>query len=144
MYFIQHCFICGPLDSTVSEDAGIEPRIVATLVLTARRLARWETGFNSYPAEISIVRKEKKVLAWYGYGTVRCVLDPFLPAGWDDARNCLRDAIPGRDELRPQVIRLSFPALLLVLSTRNFKSMQIFTLSSFFIGSVPHAPMPTH
>ncbi len=24
MYFIQHCFICRPLDSTVSEDAGIE------------------------------------------------------------------------------------------------------------------------
>jgi hypothetical protein len=22
MYFIQHCFICRPLDSTVSEDAG--------------------------------------------------------------------------------------------------------------------------
>ncbi len=25
MYFIQHCFICRPLDSTVSDDAGIEP-----------------------------------------------------------------------------------------------------------------------
>jgi hypothetical protein len=30
-YYIQHCFICRPLDSTVSEDAGIEPRTVATL-----------------------------------------------------------------------------------------------------------------
>jgi hypothetical protein len=30
MYFIQHCFICLPSDSTVSEDAGIEPRTVAT------------------------------------------------------------------------------------------------------------------
>jgi hypothetical protein len=36
-YVIQHCFICRPSDSTVSEDAGIEPRTVATLVLTARR-----------------------------------------------------------------------------------------------------------
>ncbi len=27
---IQHCFICRPSDSTVSEDAGIEPRTVAT------------------------------------------------------------------------------------------------------------------
>jgi hypothetical protein len=35
MYFIQHCFICRPSDSTVSEDAGIEPRTVATLVLNA-------------------------------------------------------------------------------------------------------------
>jgi hypothetical protein len=24
MYFIQHCFICRPSDSTVSEDAGIK------------------------------------------------------------------------------------------------------------------------
>jgi hypothetical protein len=29
-YDIQHCFICRPSDSTVSEDAGIEPRTVAT------------------------------------------------------------------------------------------------------------------
>ncbi len=37
MYFIQHCFICRPLDSTVSEDAGIEPRTVATSALAVRR-----------------------------------------------------------------------------------------------------------
>jgi hypothetical protein len=36
MYVIQHCFICRPSDFTVSEDAGIEPRIVVTLALTAR------------------------------------------------------------------------------------------------------------
>ncbi len=29
-YFIYHCFICCPSDYTVSEDAGIEPREVAT------------------------------------------------------------------------------------------------------------------
>jgi hypothetical protein len=34
---IQQFFICRPSDSTVSEDAGIEPRTVATLALTARR-----------------------------------------------------------------------------------------------------------
>jgi hypothetical protein len=34
IYCIQHCFICRPLDSTVSEDAGIEPR---TSVLAVRR-----------------------------------------------------------------------------------------------------------
>ncbi len=27
IYFIQHCFICRPLDSTLLEAAGIEPRI---------------------------------------------------------------------------------------------------------------------
>jgi hypothetical protein len=26
LYYIQHCFICRPSDSTVSEDAGIEPQ----------------------------------------------------------------------------------------------------------------------
>ncbi len=31
MYDIQHCFICRPSASTVSEDAGIEPRTVATI-----------------------------------------------------------------------------------------------------------------
>jgi hypothetical protein len=37
LYCIQHCFICRPSDSTVSEDAGIEPRTVATMALMARR-----------------------------------------------------------------------------------------------------------
>ncbi len=37
MFFIQHCFICRPSDSTVSEDAGIGPRTVATLALAVRR-----------------------------------------------------------------------------------------------------------
>jgi hypothetical protein len=37
MYDIQHCFICRPSDSTESEDAGIEPRTVATAALAVRR-----------------------------------------------------------------------------------------------------------
>ncbi len=37
MYCFQHCFICLPSDSTVSEDAGIEPRTVATSALTVKR-----------------------------------------------------------------------------------------------------------
>ncbi len=37
MYDIQHCFICRPSDSTVSEDAGIEPRTVATTALAVGR-----------------------------------------------------------------------------------------------------------
>jgi hypothetical protein len=36
-FYYIHCLICRPSDSTVSEDAGIEPRTVATLALTARR-----------------------------------------------------------------------------------------------------------
>jgi len=33
MHYIQHCFICRPSDSTVTEDAWIEPRTVATSAL---------------------------------------------------------------------------------------------------------------
>jgi hypothetical protein len=39
MYDIQHCFICRPNDSTVSEDAGIEPRTDASKVRSAYLLA---------------------------------------------------------------------------------------------------------
>jgi hypothetical protein len=34
--YIQHCFICSPKDSAMSEDAGIEPRTVATTPLALR------------------------------------------------------------------------------------------------------------
>jgi hypothetical protein len=37
MNFIQHCFICCPSDSIVSEEAGIEPRTVATSAMAVRR-----------------------------------------------------------------------------------------------------------
>jgi hypothetical protein len=37
LYCIQHCIICRPSDCTVSEDAGIEPRTVATSALAVRR-----------------------------------------------------------------------------------------------------------
>ncbi len=41
-YFIQHCFIYRPSDSTASEDgAGIAPRIVATSALAVRRSNHW-------------------------------------------------------------------------------------------------------
>jgi hypothetical protein len=46
MYVIQHSFICRPSDSTVSGEAAIEPRAVATLALTARRTNHWA---RSYP-----------------------------------------------------------------------------------------------
>ncbi len=37
MFFIQHCSICRPSYSTVSEDAGIKSRTVATSALAVRR-----------------------------------------------------------------------------------------------------------
>jgi hypothetical protein len=42
IYNIQHCFICCPLDSNVSEDAGIEPRTVVTLALSVTTRARFD------------------------------------------------------------------------------------------------------
>jgi hypothetical protein len=51
MYDIQHCFICRPSDSTVSEDAGIKPRTVATTALAVRRSnhsARSHPLINTY------------------------------------------------------------------------------------------------
>ncbi len=44
MYFSKHCFICRPTDSTVSEDAGIEPRTVATSALIVRRSSHSATS----------------------------------------------------------------------------------------------------
>jgi hypothetical protein len=37
LVLVQHCFIRRPSDSTVSEDAGIEPWTVATSTLAVRR-----------------------------------------------------------------------------------------------------------
>jgi hypothetical protein len=33
VYFTQHCFVCRPADSDVSEDAGIEPKAVCVEAL---------------------------------------------------------------------------------------------------------------
>ena len=54
---IQHCFICRPSDSTVSEDAGIEPGTVANKALAVRRSnhsARYHPHckFGSYQYQI--------------------------------------------------------------------------------------------
>jgi hypothetical protein len=51
IYVIQHCFIDCPTDSNVSEDAGIEPRTVATVALTARR-SNHSARSHSHSAEL--------------------------------------------------------------------------------------------
>ncbi len=50
MYYIQHCFICRPSDSTVSEDAEIEPRTVATSALAVRRSNHSAIDLNHIPS----------------------------------------------------------------------------------------------
>jgi hypothetical protein len=44
-------FICLPSDSTVSEDAGIEPRTVATLAMAVRRTNH---SARSHPLELAV------------------------------------------------------------------------------------------
>jgi hypothetical protein len=46
MYCIKPYFICRPSDSTVSEDAGLEPRTVATTALIVRR---YNNSAKSHP-----------------------------------------------------------------------------------------------
>jgi hypothetical protein len=63
MYVIQHCFICRPLDSTLSEDAGIEPRTVAISALTVSILLTIEmTPTSTLLANIDLRYREKKNL----------------------------------------------------------------------------------
>ncbi len=45
-YFIQHCFVCRPSDSAVSEDAGIKPRTVTTLELAVRHTNHWARSLH--------------------------------------------------------------------------------------------------
>ncbi len=63
MYFIQLCFICRPEDSSVLEDAGIEPRTIETLVLEVRRsnhLARsYPQGQISSTTRLDLIHKAR-------------------------------------------------------------------------------------
>jgi hypothetical protein len=52
MNYIQHCFICRPSDSTVTEDAGIEHRTVASTALAVRRSNH---SARSHPCTIMII-----------------------------------------------------------------------------------------
>jgi hypothetical protein len=51
-FFIQHCFICRPSDFTVSEDAGIEPRTVATLAIAIQIFSKFHPEMNFWQGNI--------------------------------------------------------------------------------------------
>jgi hypothetical protein len=84
--YSTHCFICRPSDSTVSEDAGIEPRTVATSAWAVRHSNHsagwyWLSGWYwmvlfgnctvlwCHPN----IEKEKLLLL---LGEISCILDP--------------------------------------------------------------------
>ncbi len=56
MYFIQHCFVCCPSDFTLSEDAGIEPRAVATSALKSDALT---TRLFSSTSKLDVIHKTR-------------------------------------------------------------------------------------
>ncbi len=53
-YFIQHCFICRPSDSTVSEEVGIDPRSVMTSALAIRR---FNHSGRSHPPRLYLINR---------------------------------------------------------------------------------------
>ncbi len=68
MYLIQHCFICRPSDSTVSEDAGIEPRTIAASALVVRCSSHSATSqpqtATSHPQERQVADGRGEVRGW--------------------------------------------------------------------------------
>ncbi len=72
MYDIQHCFICRPSDSTVSEDAGIELRRVATTTLADRRSNH---SARSHPQLCKYNRKKHQIqLPYVNTGCINQIL----------------------------------------------------------------------
>jgi hypothetical protein len=68
MYFIQHCFICSPSDSTVSKDARIEPSTVRYGTVRYRT----GTACSTYTV-LNILGDLDR--CWIGIGTVSLGLD---------------------------------------------------------------------
>ncbi len=70
-YYIQHCFICRPSESTVPTDAGIEPRSVANDALA---VGRFNHQARSHP------RKKNIHGTRYRIKKDRCLITFFLVA----------------------------------------------------------------
>ncbi len=79
MYVIQHCFICRPADSTLSEDAGIEPRTVTTLALTIATLALTDCDFGIDRLRLCIDRSDAALDPYISQGSRAKVYDPYSP-----------------------------------------------------------------
>ncbi len=60
-YIIQHCFICRPSGSTVSEDAGIEPRDCCYFGIDSQKLLKLGNVDITHPSYLSKCRVAKAV-----------------------------------------------------------------------------------
>ncbi len=67
--FIQHCFICRPSDSTVSEDAGIEPMTVATSALAVRHSSHSATSHPQATSDI-VLKAVSEFLFWLSFAVI--------------------------------------------------------------------------
>jgi hypothetical protein len=77
MYFIRHCLIYRPSDSTVSEDVEIEPRTIVTLAFAVRRVKMYQ--YYAYTVHTCI----KKILYWACSVTVYCQFGQYaFPQLW--------------------------------------------------------------
>jgi hypothetical protein len=70
MYFIHHCFICRPSDSTVTEDAGIKPRTLATSALAVRCSSHSAIFHPQVGYILPMLGYQTIGLSDYGYRTV--------------------------------------------------------------------------
>jgi hypothetical protein len=68
MYCFQRCFICRPSDSTVSEEAGIETRTVATSVLAVRSSNH---SARSHPQLLTALKKFKDLSVYFDQRLIR-------------------------------------------------------------------------
>jgi hypothetical protein len=96
--FVEIIFICRPSDSTVSMDAGIEPRSVATGALAVRRSYHWAT---SHPHFLFGCRRASSAAFPWGYsstnfGEASCGL--FIHLG------CSRGFEPGATFQQPSAL----------------------------------------
>jgi hypothetical protein len=85
MYFCQYRFICRLSDSTVSEDAGIEPRTVATLTLAVRRSNQSARSHSLYQIFV-IFLLHRPFYQPSAIGRVKCCpdhLSSLLPYLWE-------------------------------------------------------------
>ncbi len=77
MYVIQYCFICRPSNSTMSENAGIEPRTVATTAVAVRRSNHSATSIHPHFSEFFVAYPdfdpEHRFCIWSHYYYCYCI-----------------------------------------------------------------------
>jgi hypothetical protein len=119
-YVVQHCFICRPSDSSVSEDARIKSKTVATLALTARRSNQ---SARSHPYYICLLSLSAAFFLLYNHAVWNFTrqMQDFRPRG---AVTSFSGDFPGcahsnHGIARFWIINLVLPSMILVAMKRS-------------------------